>query len=88
VAADDGGRLLTHTDLVGAGMSAAEQVGLQAGGRLVTNVNPLTREGMPPALLAPLVTGSSVVLVINADAQRRSAIAKQERVTRELWLDA
>lgn len=71
----------THADLVTRGLSAATAIGLGAGGRLLTDLNPATDAGIDIALLAPLVTGSSVVLVVEASLERRERIAAQERVT-------
>ncbi|MEP6666430.1 MAG: TIGR03089 family protein [Nocardioidaceae bacterium] len=88
VAADHHGRLFTQAELVQAGLDAADRVGLSAGGRLATDINPMTGEGLAVSLLGPLVTGSSVVLVVNADVPRRDVIASQERVTCQAWVTA
>jgi len=58
---------------------------LETGGRLLTDVNPGSESGVGIALLAPFVTGSSVVLVIDASLERRERIAAQERVTCQRW---
>ena len=75
----------THADLVARGLVAAEGLGLTPGGRLLTDLNPASVSGIDAALLAPLVTGSSVVLLVNADPERRERIAAQERVTCSRW---
>ena len=75
----------THADLVTRGLVAAEGLGLIPGGRLLTDLNPASFSGIDAALLAPLVTGSSVVLLVNADPERRERIAAQERVTCSRW---
>lgn len=78
----------THGDLVARGLAAAEQLGLTAGtapGRLLTNHSPADATGLDIALLAPLVTGSSIVLLIGASDERRGRVADQERVTTSSW---
>jgi hypothetical protein len=75
----------THADLVARGLVAAEGLGLLPGGRLLTDLNPASVSGIAAALLAPLVTSSSVVLLVNADPERRERIAAQERVTCSRW---
>ncbi len=87
-ALDDGEQLLTQADLVEGGVGGAGVLELQAGGRLATDLNPMTTDGLVAALLAPLVTGASLVLVVKADGMRREVIASQERVTCQLWSDA
>jgi uncharacterized protein (TIGR03089 family) len=72
---------LSHRDLVERGRAAAARIGLRAGGRLLTALDPVTPDGLEVALLAPLTTGSSVVLVVNGEPERTSSIAEQERVT-------
>jgi acyl-CoA synthetase (AMP-forming)/AMP-acid ligase II len=75
----------THADLVRRGLAAADAVGLGQGGRLLTDLNPANEAGVDIALLAPLVTGASVVLILDATTERRERIAAQERVTCTCW---
>ncbi len=75
------GGTASHADLVRRGRAAAEVIGLQPGGRLVTELDPATDEGVDAALLAPLVTGSSIVLLVGVSEDRRDRIASQERAT-------
>jgi uncharacterized protein (TIGR03089 family) len=77
------GGTATHADLLDRGGSAAQRLGLRPGGRLLTDVNPASTDGLDVALLAPLVTGSSVVLLPDSSDARREAVAAQERVTCE-----
>lgn len=79
------GGLLTQRNLVDAALAGAEDLGLAPGGRLLTDLNPADPAGVTAALLAPLVTGSSVVLLVNASEARRAAVAEQERVTCARW---
>jgi hypothetical protein len=81
-------RVWTHADLVRRGLAAADRMGLEVGGRLVTDLNPASESGIDIALLAPLVTDSSLVLAINASTERRDRIAAQERVTCRRWAPA
>jgi uncharacterized protein (TIGR03089 family) len=78
----------THRELVERGLATAAELGLAAGGRLITDANPATETGLLTALVAPLVIGGSVVLAVNCDPARRAAIADQERVTAAMWQDA
>jgi hypothetical protein len=75
----------THADLVSRGLAGAEAAGLEAGGRLLTDLHPASDAGIDIALLAPLVSGSSVVLVVDASLERRERIGVQERVTCTRW---
>jgi uncharacterized protein (TIGR03089 family) len=75
----------THGDLFDRGSATAEKLGLAAGGRLLTDWGPVDPTGIDVSLLAPLVTQSSVVLLVNAPASRREAIAAQELVTCTSW---
>jgi hypothetical protein len=81
-------RLWTHADLVRRGLAAAEAMRLENGGRLLTDLNPASEPGIDIALLAPFVTGSSVVLVVGASPERRERIAVQERVSCRRWAPA
>jgi uncharacterized protein (TIGR03089 family) len=76
---------LSHRTLVDRGVETAAEVGLSSGGRLLTDANPADPEDMGTALVAPLVSGGSVVLVTNCDEAARSTIAAQERVTSTVW---
>ncbi|MDX6308946.1 MAG: hypothetical protein QOI06_1992 [Nocardioidaceae bacterium] len=76
---------LTHADLVRRGRASATTIGLTRGGRLLTNLNPAVSSDIAVALLAPLVTNSSVVLLLNASDDRREVVATQERVTCTSW---
>lgn len=75
----------THADLVTRGLTAAAAVGLEPGGRLVTDVLASSSAGLDIALLAPLVTAASVVLVTGASVERRERIAEQERASCRRW---
>ena len=78
-------RQLSHRALVDRGVKTAAEVGLSSGGRVLTDANPADPEDVCAALVAPLVSGGSVVLVTNCDEAARSAIAEQERVTCTAW---
>jgi hypothetical protein len=78
-------RTATHADLVSRGLAAAAASGLQKRGRLLTDLNPASEAGVDIALLAPLVTGASIVLVLEASVERRERIAAQEMVTCTRW---
>jgi acyl-coenzyme A synthetase/AMP-(fatty) acid ligase len=75
----------THAELVTRGRYAAASLGLTARGRLATDLDPSTMDGFTVGVLAPLVTGSSVVFVTGASAERRQRIAEQERATCLSW---
>jgi uncharacterized protein (TIGR03089 family) len=77
---------LSHGGLVHAGLETAAELRLSEGGRLLTDANPSEPGGTRTALVAPLVSGSSVVLVSNGDETTRRSIAEQERVTATAWL--
>ena len=86
-ALDDGDRTWTHAELVAAGFDAGDLLGLSAGGRLATDLHPTSIDNLIEVLLAPLLTGSSVVLVAPARAaRRRERIATQERATVTAWV--
>jgi uncharacterized protein (TIGR03089 family) len=72
---------VTHSGLVERGRDAARACGLDGGARLLTDLNPVDPTGIDIALLAPLVTASSVVLLVNAAAGRVELVAAQERVS-------
>lgn len=80
-----GGRDWCHGDLVEAGERVAGEVGLERGGRLATDLCPTDPEDLLTCVAAPLAVLASVVLVVNATSERRTAIAEQERVTATKW---
>lgn len=71
----------THADLVRRASTAAEAVGLGPGGRLLTDLNPASPDGVATALAAPLLVAASVVLVTGMDERELDAVARQEQVT-------
>lgn len=79
-------RTYSHAELAQAGCEAALRLNLGRGGRLVTDANPADTT-IIEALVAPLVTESSVVLVLDADSATRASIAEQEQADCSLWLD-
>jgi uncharacterized protein (TIGR03089 family) len=76
---------LSHRQLADRAHETATRLGLSPGGRLLTDVNPCDAPGVDVGLVAPLVTGSSVVLVTGCDEATRDSIALQERVTVTAW---
>ncbi|MBA2444326.1 MAG: TIGR03089 family protein [Nocardioidaceae bacterium] len=87
IAVELAGRSVTHAELTQEALDTAARLGLRPGGRLITNANPADPTGLVSALVAPLVTGSSVVLVVGAGAAARTRIAAQEHSDCALWLD-
>lgn len=77
---------LTHDALAERARATMADLGIQPGGRLVTDANPASASGLVSALVGPLVTGASLVVVTNADAANRERIADQERATAADWL--
>ena len=80
---------LSHGDLFEQAVTTAGELGLQTGGRLITDADPARASGIVPALAAPVAVGGSVVIVANADTGRpdqRSRIADQEHAATSLWL--
>ncbi len=71
----------THGELVDRAATRAREIGLEAGGRLLTDLSQASDVGLLTGVAAPLVTGSSVVLLANARDADWSHIAEQERVT-------
>lgn len=71
----------THGELVGRAATRAREIGLEAGGRLLIDFSQASEVGLLTGLAAPLVTGSSVVLLANARDADWLHIAEQERVT-------
>lgn len=84
----DASGLSTHAGLVARGRAAAGDLSLAPGGRLLTDLDPVSGSGIDVALLAPLTTGSSVVLLLNATVGRRERVASQERTTCSRWSSA
>ena len=78
---------MTHGDLVQAALVRADELGLAAGGRLATDLNPADIATMTTALAAPWAVGGSVVLVVNADSMQRAEIVAQEQVSCSFWSD-
>jgi uncharacterized protein (TIGR03089 family) len=76
---------VSHGDLLKRGLVAAAEVGLEPGGRLVTDLDPADPDSTMHALVAPLALDASVVLVAPTTAERRTSIAAQERASVELW---
>ncbi|MGH3507894.1 MAG: TIGR03089 family protein [Nocardioidaceae bacterium] len=75
----------THADVAAAGLDLAHRIGLEPGGRLLTDHDPADAAGILTTLVAPLMVGASVVLVAPTTAERRTAIAAQERATTFQW---
>jgi uncharacterized protein (TIGR03089 family) len=91
VSADDSAAVfltgpLSHGGLLAQAATTAGELGLPAGGRLITDANPARASGMAPALVSPLAVGGSVVIVANASPGDRSRIAEQEHAATSLWL--
>ena len=84
-ALDDGNREWTSGELCEAGYDAAERLGLTSGSRLATDLLPTAADALAAVLVAPLLSGSSVVLVAPAGTSRRERIAAQERATVTAW---
>jgi len=59
--------------LIGAARARAAELGLRAGSRLATDVAPCTASGLVETVLAPLVTGGSLVLLATGDAAALTA---------------
>ena len=76
----DGSGAATQAELLG---EASRSTVLSRGGRLLTDVNPCTRAGLP-TLLAALVQGGSTVWVRHPDEAAWSARADQERAGDQL----
>ncbi|MGI8887786.1 MAG: TIGR03089 family protein [Nocardioidaceae bacterium] len=76
---------LTHEELSGRGMERSGALGLRPGSRLITDADITQLDGLVDVVAAPLVTGSSVVLVVGADDATRTRIAEQEKATCSAW---
>jgi uncharacterized protein (TIGR03089 family) len=83
-ALDRDGRLLTAGEVVEAARSAAAELGLQAGSRLLFEGDLGTAAGLSRALLAPLAVGASVVLCRNLDPAALDRRVQTERITDRL----
>jgi uncharacterized protein (TIGR03089 family) len=75
------GRVLTAGEVVEAARSAAAELGLAAGSRLLVDADLATARGLTVALLAPLAVGASVVLCRNLDPALVEHRVETERVT-------
>jgi uncharacterized protein (TIGR03089 family) len=75
------GAVLTQGQLVEQSTGVAARLELGAVPRLLTDANPCSSDGYATALLAPMVTGGSVVLVRNPDPGRTGKRVAQERVS-------
>jgi uncharacterized protein (TIGR03089 family) len=71
---------LSQRELLDRALAAAGRVGLGPGGRLLTDANPASEQGLC-WLLAPLVVRGSLVLVRHLDPQQTPARVSQERVS-------
>lgn len=75
------GEAITSGALVEHATSRADELGLESGGRLLTDANPAGPDGYLDALLAPLARQASVVLVRNLDPAALERRVTQEKVT-------
>lgn len=71
----------SHGQFVERATQRADEIGLEAGGRLLTDLSTATETGLLTSLAAPLAMRSSVVLLANADDAAWSHVAEQERST-------
>jgi uncharacterized protein (TIGR03089 family) len=72
---------VTSAALVARAYARADQLGLEAGSRLLTDANPAGPGGFLDALLAPLARQASVVLVRNPDRSLLDRRTHDEKVT-------
>ncbi|MFD2082075.1 TIGR03089 family protein [Actinopolymorpha cephalotaxi] len=72
---------LTGEELLAAAVRRAEEIGLEPGGRLLTDANPADPYGCLDALLAPLAEQGSVILVRNPDLALVDRRCEVEKVT-------
>jgi uncharacterized protein (TIGR03089 family) len=77
---------LSHADLHQQAVTTAGELGISAGGRLITDANPARASGIVPAFAAPLAVDGSVVIVANASSDQRARLADQEHASAALWL--
>lgn len=78
------GTVLTGGQVVETARSAAAELGLSSGSRLLVDADLATAHGLTVALLAPLAAGASVVLCRNLDATALQRRVETERVTARL----
>jgi uncharacterized protein (TIGR03089 family) len=76
---------LSPQSLMRAAADAADVLGLRAGGRLLTDLNPATEDGLVRGLCACLAVGASLVLVTGTDPAAVDRLAEQERITCRVW---
>jgi uncharacterized protein (TIGR03089 family) len=81
------GQPLSPAGVLRLGAEAAASVGLVAGGRLLTDLNPANQDGLIRGLAACLAVGGSLVLIAGGDDEARSTVARQERATCTLWAE-
>lgn len=67
--------------LTAAAVEAAATWGMASGGRLLTTLDPATRDGLLALAVAPLVLGGSVVAVRHEDRTKAAAREVSERVS-------
>ncbi|MBL7256828.1 TIGR03089 family protein [Paractinoplanes lichenicola] len=69
----------THAEVIAAAQARATELGITAGGRVLIDATPL----FDPLdwLVAPLVTGASIVLCANLDPAKVTSRAESEKVT-------
>ena len=67
--------------LTAASVEVAARWGLSSGGRLLTTLDPATRDGLLALAVAPLVLGGSVVAVRHEDPAKAAARGASERVS-------
>ncbi len=84
-ALEDEARQVSHGQLGALAHGTGTELGMLPGGRLVTDLNPSRMSGLSVGLVAPLVTGCSIVLLTRCDALARASIADQERATVAAW---
>jgi len=70
---------------MGDAADAADTLGLRSGGRLLTDLNPATEDGLVRGLCACLAVGASLVLVAGTDPAAIDRLAEQERITCQAW---
>ncbi|MGH3366993.1 MAG: TIGR03089 family protein [Nocardioidaceae bacterium] len=75
----------SQRELLDQARDSAQPLGLYPGGRLLTDANPASASGFTGGVLAPMVTGGSVVLTRHPDPAAVDARATQERVTAQWW---
>lgn len=78
---------LSPAAVLARGREAAASMGLVAGGRLLTDLNPGHHDGLTGGLAACLAVGASLVLMTGTAGEARAAVARQEQVTCMQWSD-